>query len=382
MKRIKGGCPSCLLFPTLIMVIAVCLAGIAGCDKKEQPIKIGFVGGLTGRFSDLDTSGRNGVLLAIEQINRAGGIHGRPVELIIKDDRHDPREALRVDQELIDEGVVAIIGHMASAMSTAVLPLINKEKILMVSPTTSTDQLTGIDDYFIRVMPSNKAEADYLARYAYSEMGIKKIAAVYDLANRAYTEGFLDNFRRAFERLGGKVIFAEPYTSGEGTDFAEVAVSLIRPYPDAVLVVAGSLDAAMICQHIRMNRATLPIFSCGWAMTDAFVKHGGPAVEGVMFSQLFDEKCQDRRYVTFKRKYKERFGEEPDFAAVHGYEAAGVILKVLSKNSDPETLKATLLKQRIFQGVQGDFNLDAYGDPQRRRILITVKGGAFQRKHN
>jgi len=155
----------------------------------------------------------DGLLKAVEEINSRGGVDGRPVELITKDDKQDPEEALRVDRELVDEGVVAIIGHMTSAMSMAVLPFINKEKILMISPTTSTNKLTGIDDFFIRIMEPHKSEIDHLARQAFKVMGLKKMAAIYDLSNRAYTEGYFHNFKQEFEGLGGKIIHAEHYLS-------------------------------------------------------------------------------------------------------------------------------------------------------------------------
>ena len=353
-------------------------AGSLGCDREKEPIKLGFSGCLTGRLSDLGTSGRNGVILAVEQVNEAGGINGRPVELIVRDDGQDTEEALRVDQELIDRGVAAIIGHMTSAISMAAVPLINEEQVLMISPTTSTNALKGIDDYFIRVMPPNSAETEHLARYAYQEAGARKIAAVVSLVNRAYTEGFLADFTRVFQGLGGKVISVEPFPSGSQTDFVKLTQSLLKPDPDAVLLVAGSLDAAMICQHIRMSGTKIPIFSCGWAMTDALIEHGGAAVEGVVFSQLFDRKSGEKNYLLFTRRFEDRFGEAPDFAACHAYEAARVILQALSVNPDPDALKATILGQGTFDGLQGDLRIDPYGDPRRRRYLIKIKGGQFR----
>ena len=353
------------------------LAGMAGCENKK-PIKIGFVGGLTGRLSDLGTSGRNGAILAVEEINEAGGINGRPVELITRDDRQDPKVAVKVDRELIDEGVAAIIGHMTSAMSVAALPLINKGKILMISPTTSTDKLAGIDDYFIRIMPPNKSETDHLARHAFKSMDLRKIAAVYDLSNLAYTEGFFNNFRFEFEKMGGEIIRSETFTSGPDVGFKDQAGRLLEPDPEGLLIVAGALDTAIICQHIRMTGSKTPIFSSGWAMTCDFIEYGGPTAEGVIFSQLLNMESQHKGYLNFKERFNKRFGHDPNFAAVHAYEAGHLLFEGLKKNESPEKLKATILRQGTFHGVQGDFKIDKYGDPQRKRFLITVKDGQFK----
>ena len=339
---------------------------------------MGFVGGLTGRLSDLGTEGRNGVILAVEKINSSGGINGRPVKLITKDDKQNAEVTLRVDRELVDEGVVAIIGHMTSTMSMVALPFVNKQKILMISPTTSSNELMGIDDYFIRVIPPNKSETDHLARHAFNVMGLKKMAAIYDLSNRAYTEEYFNNFRDAFEGFGGNITHVETFTSGKDMDFVKSADSLLAHDPDGVLIVTGGPDAAMISQRIRMTGAKVPIFSCGWAMTADLIHDGGPAVEGVVFSQLLDRKSRQKTYLEFRKRFEERFGKAPNFAAAHGYEAALALFKALSKNADPQELKAAILQQNTFEGLQGDFKVDKYGDPQRKRFLITVEKGQFK----
>ncbi len=132
-KRPKDPSAKSSFYGLAVFIFSILISAGIGCEKKENPIKVGFVGGLTGRLSDLGTAGRNGVILAVEEINSRGGINGRPVELITKDDKQDPELSLRVDRELVDEGVAAIIGHMTSVMSMAVLPFINEEKILMIS---------------------------------------------------------------------------------------------------------------------------------------------------------------------------------------------------------------------------------------------------------
>ena len=365
-----------------VFILSILISAAIGCEKKENPIKVGFVGGLTGRLSDLGTAGRNGVILAVEEMNSRGGINGRPVALITKDDKQNPKEALRVDRDLIDEGVVAIIGHMTSAMSMAVLPFMNKEKVLMISPTTSTNKVTGIDDYLIRMVPPNKSETDHLARHAFKVMGLKKMAAIYDLSNRVFGEGFLNNFRDEFEGLGGKIIHVETFTSGKDMDFVKLAESLLKSDPDGMLIVTGGLDAAMISQRIRVTGSKAPIISCAWSMTADLIHDGGPAVEGVVFSQLFNRESRQKTYLEFRKRFEERFGEAPNFAASHGYEAALALLKALSKTVDPQELKATILQQGVFEGVQGDFNVDKFGDPQRKRFIITLKNGQFQTAEN
>lgn len=150
----------CLFLTICICIIIFSYFTFLGCSKKK-PVKIGFAGTLTGRLSDLGTAGRNGVMLAVEDINKSGGINGHPVELLIRDDKHDPLVSREVSQDLVNEGVVAIIGHMTSVASVASVPVVNKENVVMISPTTSANDLTGIDDYFFRVYSPSRFEINW-----------------------------------------------------------------------------------------------------------------------------------------------------------------------------------------------------------------------------
>ena len=351
------------------------MATVPGCHDKT-PIKVGFVGCLTGRLSDLGTMGRNGVMLAVEQVNEAGGIKGRPVELVIRDDQHDPDVALQVDKELIEAGVAAIIGHMTSTMSLAAVPLMNSEKMLMISPTTSTDKLAGIDDYFLRIMPTSKMAIENLAHYIFETLELRDLIVVYDLSNPAYTEAWYHDFTSAFESMGNASIVAETFTSDADAYYPEMAQNLIDSGAEGVVIVAGALDAAMICQQLRKSGSDLPIFVSGWAKTPAFLQHGGSVVEGVIFSQLFDSASTHKNYLLFKEQFGERFQKDPDFAAAFGYDAAQILLTALSAGHSGLAVKEAIINH-TFQGLHGDITIDSYGDTGPRRILVTVKNGQF-----
>jgi len=344
----------------------------------SNPIKIGFVGGLTGKSSDLGIQGRNGAMLAVEDINRQGGINGRPLHLITKDDKQDPQTALKVDKELIDAGVIAIIGHITSTMTEAVLPFLNERKLLLISPTASTNKLTGIDDYLVRVINPNIVLSDLEAEYAGKSLKLGRMAILYDLSNRAYSEDFAQNYQAAFERLGGKVISTDTYSTGPDVSFKKLAQTLLSTKPDGVLIVARATDTAMICQHIRMAGSKIPIFISGFAQTPDLLRHGGPAVEGIIATMYVDHDSAMESWVKFKERYRARFGEvEPTFVVVMAYETVMVVQEALSRNPDPKQLKEAILKQQTFQGLQGPFEIDAYGDAKRKAYVVTVRNHRF-----
>ena len=183
---------------TTFLICSLALPFLLNGCSQEQPIKIGFIGGLTGRVADLGVSGRNGALLAIEQRNNSGGINGTPIHFIAVDDKQDKNTAVREFNSLVAQGMEAIIGHMTSSMSVATVPLANKAPIVLMSPTATTTFLSDIDDYFLRVCATTDTYAKEMARYLRKTKKLTEVAVVYDLKNKAYTQSWINHFNNEF----------------------------------------------------------------------------------------------------------------------------------------------------------------------------------------
>ncbi len=239
----------------VILILFLIVTGFMGCDQKKAPIKVGFVGPLSGRLSVLGVAGRNGAILAVEEANGTGGVNGHPVELIVRNDEQDEKKALKSDKELLNENVAAIIGHMTSTMSLAALPLCNRMKIPMISPTTSTPRLSGLDDYFFRVIPANTSETDHLAGYARKGMGLLKMIAIIDLSNSVYTEEFYKTFKFEFERLGGHMLPPVTFTSGPGIVFGRFVKKILSSGAEGLLLLTGSLHDLPAGEKIRRQNS-------------------------------------------------------------------------------------------------------------------------------
>lgn len=349
---------------------------LLACGGKE-PIRVGFIGGLTGKLSAIGVGGRDGVTLAVEEINDKGGIEGQKLKLLTKDDKQNRAQVQKSVRELVREKVVAIIGPMTSDMTVAAVAVANKENIILISPTASTDALTGLDDALFRVSPPRVTQTLHIARHAYKETGLRSISIIYDLSNRAFTEGFYTNFRTAFEKSGGAIDNDVPYSTGPEASFPDLVKELLKGEPDGLLIITGAPDAALICQHLRRSGSKIPILSSAWAMTPDLLKLGGPAVEGVIFSVGYNETSREKAFLDFKQRFKNRFGTDPGFPAVHGYEAAQLLFKALLKNNNPQQIKQTLLRLSVIQGLQAEIRMNKFGDPIRKRFITTVKDGKF-----
>ena len=366
-----------LQFLLLIMILASSLT----CCSPKEPVKIGFVGGVSGRVADLGIAGRNGAMLAVEMRNQAGGLNGRTIELLIEDDQQDAAQAKAAVQRLIDQKVEAIVGPMTSMVAMATVPIVNQAKIVMMSPTVSTQELSHIDDYFFRVISSTAEYAHKSADYQVSRQGISRVAAAYDLRNEAYSESWLKEYRKAFAAQGGEVILTESYYSGDDVNFATLAESLLKVKPDAVLVIANSLDTAMLAQQVRKRDPHVRIATSEWAATERLSELGGNAVEGVMIAQFMDRDSNNPSFLAFRQAYIDRFSMEPGFGGVTAFDAMNVVLAALAGKENSQTLKQAILSQGIFVGVQSEIRFDKTGDAKRDTYMTTIHNGQFLRVH-
>ena len=347
--------------------------------SPPPPIVLGFVGALSGRVADLGVEGRNGVTLAVELRNKAGGVKGRQVELLAEDDQQNPAMARQAVGKLIDLKVDALIGPMTSAMAMVAVPLVNQAQLVMVSPTVTTNSLSGLDDYFFRVLPATSRYAKKDADYHFDRLGLRRVAAVVDVNHRAYTEGWLADYRSAFAVGGGEVVDRVDFSSSGEVLFADLARQLLASQPDGILILANAVDTAMLCQHLRKLDQSIPIATSEWAATEQLIELGGRSVEGVVIAQFLDRQGSQEAYLKFRQGYQDRFGKRPGFAGSTAFDAANVLLDAIAHQAPGQSLKQSLLTRKTFPGTQVPVAFDAFGDTSHDTFLTMVKDGLFVR---
>ena len=355
---------------TLLLLLLV-----AACSPPE-PIKLGFLAGLTGRNADIGLAGRNGALLAVEQANAKGGIHGRPVELLLRDDEQRAEAATAAVEQLAAANVEAVIGPMLSTVALAVLPVAEKRGMVMVSPTVTATELSGKDDLFFKVVSTTRVNTKRSAEAQYAR-GLRRIAVAYDLSNRAYTTDWLRDFRQAFEKLGGQVVATAEFTSGQASGYAEVVRGLGQTRPDGLLFIANAVDVVQLIQQARKQNLGQPIIGVTWAATEQLLELGGRTVEGFHVTQFFNREDTSPRYLAFREAYRARFNQEPGFATVASYDATQATLEALSRRTPEQNLKQALLASGPYQGLQEQWNFDRYGDAERKAYVTEVRNGRF-----
>jgi branched-chain amino acid transport system substrate-binding protein len=361
-----------------VAILTTCALLLVISCTEEPPLVIGFVGGLTGRVADLGVAGRDGVILAVEEKNQSGGIAGRKVKLVVKDDQQKEESAGQAIRELTDEPVLAIIGPMTSSIAIVIQPLINADQVVTISPTAKTDQLSGEDDFFLRVTTPLSKNAEKIAAYAVNDLNLINFAVVYDLSNRAFTETWLHYFKQALQEKGGHIVIEEAFSSQPDVHFLPIAERLLKTEPDGVLLLSNAIDTALLAQQIRKLESNVAIFSSEWAFTTDLLSFGGRAVNGMTSFQSFNTGNQEVFYLSFKDRFTKRFGYAPSFATVLAYDAVSYLFAGLEKNPLRDGLKETLLSLGPFPGLQSTFTLDAYGDVDRKLFMTVVEDGRFK----
>jgi len=356
-----------------LLLITAPLLLLVSCSDNET-IKIGMIAGLTGRVSDLGIAGRDGVMLAVEEANTNGGVNGRYVELIIKDDKQDSAVCNEVLNEMVKEEVAGIIGPMTSAMGMIVAQHINRHAIPTISPTVATTELSGIDDYFFRIIPDISNVAAKTAEYAYLEKNYRRILVIYDQNNSAFTEPWVRKVSSQFEKLGGDKVENISYMSKNSFNFNMLTEKVAAHDYDSLIIIANALDTAMISQQLRKQKIAVPIIASEWAATDDVTEYGGNAVEGIEILHSFDRNSTSPDFRSFSTRFQKRFGYSVSFAAAYAYNAAKILIKALAKEDAPAKIKSAILAGSPYHGVQSNIRFNQYGDVEREYTLLKIRG--------
>ncbi|PKM93651.1 MAG: hypothetical protein CVU84_14900 [Firmicutes bacterium HGW-Firmicutes-1] len=348
-----------------------------GCTKPDV-IKIGILGDITGRSSYLGVSNRNAVVQAVEEFNKSS--EDFQIQLSIKDDKGSSEETLKCIDEFISEGVKLVIGPLTSNVALVIknLPSETASNILFVSPTVSGNFMYDIDDNFITLVDSSDKQGMMLAKGAI-ELGLKKIATIYEYNNKSYSEPVVKAFEDVFKSLGGEVVYAKHFNSSEKAPFNELANEIIASQANGVLIIAGGLDSSQLIQYLHKQKPDLPIYCGTWAKTTDFISNGGKAIEGTYFVGIMDEYANNAEFKQFAENYRELYDFEPTFAAMCGYESAKILIEAIQRGDsvEPQVVKEEIIKNNTFKGLNLDLYIDENGDSERPYTMFQVQESKY-----
>jgi len=357
---------------SLAFALAVaCALSFAGCAKADTgTIKIGGIYPLSGGVAVYGVEAKNGVEMAVEEINAAGGIDGRMVELIAEDDEGNPEKTVNAYKKLTTKDQVKIIiGSLTSGCTQAITSLAQAQKVVVVAPAATMASITDAGNFIFRVCFIDPFQGTVGAKFASANLGSKKAAVLYDVGND-YSVGLFDNFKIAFEAAGGTVVAAESYNTGD-KDFNAQLTKIKNAAPDVVYLPDYYSTVALIAKQLRAQGITAPIVGAdGWG---GIVDNAGDEVLKGFYSDHYAADSTDQKVVDFVAKYKAKYNATPTAFAALGYDAMYVIkdAMVASKSTDSVKVQAALEKTSGSY-VTGNLTFDEKRNPTKSAVILEI----------
>jgi branched-chain amino acid transport system substrate-binding protein len=349
---------------------------VVACRRDDSVIVVGEFGSMTGSEATFGQLTHNGVKLAVEEINAAGGFGGKKILLKAYDTQGRAQEAgTAVTRLITDDRAIAILGENASALSIAGGRIAQRYGVPLISPSSTNPQVTQIGDMVFRVCFIDTFQGYVLARFAREHLGLERVAVLYDQAS-PYSTGLRDDFRRELTQRGGTIAAEQAYTGGD-QDFAAQLTNIRETQPQAVFVPGYYTDAGNILVQARKLGLTMPFLGGdGWE-SPQLARIAGPAADGSYFAAHYspeDDRAETRAFVD---RFREVYGMAPDSTAALGYDAARLLFDALRRagTTEGKALAAAIAATRDFRGVTGTFSIDEQRNARKPAVMLVMKDG-------
>src|ERR1041385_5204907 len=362
------------LIASLLFAFACERKGGPGAGGNSGPIVVGYYGDLTGRTSNFGQSTKNGVEMAVDEINKAGGINGREIKVLSEDDEGRPEKAATVVTKLIDQDrVVALLGEVASGNTLAAAPKAQAAKVPMISPSSTNPAVTQVGDYMSRVCFIDPFQGDVMAKFAANTLKAKKAAIMLDF-NSPYSRGLTEFFEASFTKLGGQIVDKQSYTQGD-RDYKGQLTSIRSKNPDVIYVPGYYGEVGVIAKQSKQLDIKAPLLGGdGWDSTQLW-DLGGDALNGDYISNHYSVDDPSPAIQKFVADYKGRYGNVPDALAALGYDAMKVLADAIKRAGTTEEpqLKDAINATKDFTGVTGTISVDKDRNAVKPAVVLKLQ---------
>jgi len=365
----------------LILGLALVFCMTTGVLAADT-IRIGVASPFTGDLAAYGDNIKAGVSLKLKEINGAGGINGKKIELVWGDDLCQPKEAGTVASKFAnDKSIVAVIGHLCSSATLAGMPIYVRAKMPVISPTSTNPTIGEVGKgWFFRNCYTDDFQGKYLASYVVKDLlGLKRVAIFYE--NNDYAIGLKDSFTAGAQAAGLAVTGAEAYVA-KTTDFTPQLTKLLKDKPDTIFLCGYHPEGALIAGQARKLGFNGPLFGADGLDNIDYIKIGGEAANNTYMTVPFLAAAGGPAAKQFADNFKAETGREVDWMSANAYDCLAILADVIAKaGEDREKIRAGLAAmssaENGFDGVTGLTYFNEVGDCSKPAFVKKVEGGEF-----
>jgi branched-chain amino acid transport system substrate-binding protein len=357
------------------ITLAAALAVGGLCCQDSDSIKVGLIVPLTGDVKTFGESMRNGALMAFEEVNAGGGIHGRQLQVLVRDDGNDPEQTARAGRELVHgEEVVVMLGSVSTDCTIPLADICQSAGVPLVVATSTNPQVTVTADgtrrdYVFRACFTDSFQGAVAARFARTTMGSRHAAVLFNGGDE-YSRGLAGFFRAAYEAAGGQVAVYESYAPGD-TGLTRLLEIVRAGKPDLLFLPDYYSRVAKIARRAReMGLGLALLGGDGWD-SPKMPQLGGDAIIGGYFTNHFAPDDPRPEVTAWVQKYQAKYGQKPDALATLGYDAAALLVEALRRapKPGPKAARDALAGVRRFPGVTGTISFDERGNAVKNVVV-------------
>ena len=373
------------VFSRRVFVSALVVGGLVagplatvGCKAKTDDLAVGAYLSLSGADATFGSDTREGIELALGEVNAAGGVKGKKVRVLYEDDKSTPQEASNKVRQLIDrDGVLALLGEVASSRSMAGGLIANTKKIPMVTSSTAVE-VTRDRDYVFRTCPTDAQQGDVAAHFIHDTLK-KPSAGLFYVAQDNYSSGLAQMFKESFTKLGGKIVVEKGYQKGE-TNFTTYLQEMKAATPDVIFTPVYYNDMVQIARQARQVGIPGPAFvgGDGWD-SQALLDGAGGDLEGAYFTNHYAPDVPWPNSQTFVKAFKAKYQHAPGSLSAMGYDGARLLFDAMGRATEmtPEGIRTALAATKDFQGATGTLTIDAQHNANKPIVVVQIKNKEF-----
>jgi branched-chain amino acid transport system substrate-binding protein len=355
----------------VLSVLALVLIMFTGCAKKDaDSIKIGGIFPLSGPVAVYGVEAKNGIELAIEEINAAGGINGKNVVLISEDDEGNPEKTVNAFKKLTTKDkVTMIIGSLTSGCTAAITTLAQNQKVLLIAPAATMESITDAGNFIFRACFIDPFQGTVGGKFSAETLKAKKAAVLYDVAND-YSIGLYENFKKAFLASGGIMAAEESYTTND-MDFNAQITKIKNANPDVVYLPDYYATVALIAKQLRAQGVNAAIVGAdGWG---GIVDNAGDEILNGFYSDHYAADSTDPKVVSFVNSYKNKYNSTPVSFAALGYDSMYIIKDaIVNAGSTDASAVRDAVEKTNGAYVTGKLTFDAKRNPVKSAVMMEI----------